>query len=102
VRPIQPSLGWCDAPGDRNYNRLVQWPYGASAERLWRNDRLYDLVVVLGFNDCPRVQGRGSAIFVHVARPGYAATEGCIALQRQHLIRLLKHVRRNDVVRIAR
>ena len=85
ARAIRPDDGWCDASADRNYNRPVRHPYSASAERLWRSDGLYDLVVVLAYNERPRVRGRGSAIFMHVARPGYAPTEGCIALARAHL-----------------
>jgi L,D-peptidoglycan transpeptidase YkuD (ErfK/YbiS/YcfS/YnhG family) len=81
--------GWCDAAGDRNYNRHVRHPYPSSAERLWREDELYDLVVVLDHNRRPRVQGRGSAIFMHVARGGYAPTQGCIALSATHLRRLI-------------
>ena len=79
---MRPDEGWCDAPADRNYNRSVKHPYRASAERLWRADGLYDVLVVLDYNERPRVRGRGSAIFVHVARPDYAPTEGCIALAR--------------------
>ena len=89
VRPIRAHDGWCDAPGDANYNRRVRHPYPASAERLWRSDALYDVIVVLGYNERPRVQGRGSAIFMHVARAGYQPTEGCIALARPHLLRLV-------------
>jgi len=89
VRPIAPGDGWCDAPADRNYNRPVRHPYPASAERLWRADHLYDLVVVLGYNDRPRRRGRGSAIFMHLARPDYAPTEGCVALRRRDLERVL-------------
>lgn len=89
VRPIAPVDGWCDAPGDRNYNRYVRHPYPASAERLWRDDSLYDVVVVLSHNRRPRVQGAGSAVFMHVAQSGYAPTAGCIALKRTHLLRLL-------------
>ena len=70
----------------------MRLPYPASAERLWREDALYDLVVVLDYNERPRVRGRGSAIFMHVARPGYAPTEGCIALARPHLLRLLERL----------
>jgi L,D-peptidoglycan transpeptidase YkuD (ErfK/YbiS/YcfS/YnhG family) len=68
----------------------VRHPYPASAERLWRQDELYDIVAVLGYNDVPRIRGRGSAIFMHVARPDLAPTEGCIALARAHLLRLLQ------------
>ena len=92
VRAIRRRDGWCDAPADRNYNRPVRLPYPASAERLWREDALYDLVVVLDYNERPRVRGRGSAIFMHVAKPGYAPTEGCIALARPHLVRLLERL----------
>ena len=92
VRPIRPDDGWCDAPADRNYNRPVRHPYPASAERLWRNDDLYDLVVVLSHNARPRVRGAGSAVFMHLARPGYRPTAGCIALRRPHLMRLLERV----------
>jgi len=92
VRAIRRHDGWCDASADRNYNRPVRLPYAASAERLWREDALYDVVVVLDYNERPRVRGRGSAIFMHVARPGHAPTEGCIALARGHLVRLLERL----------
>jgi L,D-peptidoglycan transpeptidase YkuD (ErfK/YbiS/YcfS/YnhG family) len=90
VAPLRPSDGWCDAAADRNYNRRVTHPYPASAERLWRADALYDVLVVLDYNLRPRVKGRGSAIFLHLARPGHAPTEGCIALARRDLLRLLQ------------
>ena len=93
VRAIGVPDGWCDAPGDRNYNRRVRHPYPASAERLWRDDGLYDLVVVLDYNILPRRRGRGSAIFMHIARPGFLPTEGCIALQKRDLQKLLTRIR---------
>jgi len=89
VRPLKPDDGWCDAVGDRNYNRAVRHPYPASAERLWRQDSLYDVIVVLDHNRRPRVRGAGSAIFVHVAKPGYRPTEGCVALSRRDLLLVL-------------
>lgn len=86
---ITPDAGWCDAPDDPNYNRPVTLPYGASAENLWREDEVYDLILVPGHNDNPPCASKGSAIFVHLARPGFAATEGCIALEQDVLLRLL-------------
>ncbi len=83
--PIAPDDGWCDAPGDPNYNRQVSLPYPASSERLWRDDHLYDLIVILGHNDDPPVAGLGSAIFLHIASPGYGPTEGCVALSLEDL-----------------
>ena len=93
--------GWCDAPDDPSYNRPVRHPHPASAERLWREDGLYDVVVELGWNDDPVTPGRGSAIFLHVARPDYGATEGCVALALPHLLELLALCRPGDALRIG-
>lgn len=98
--PLRADMGWCDDPRDGNYNRPVRWPYLASAEKLWRPDHLYDLIVVLSHNERPRVRGRGSATFMHLARPGYLPTEGCIALRPEHLRRMLMTVRRSVQVNI--
>jgi len=81
--------GWCDAPDDRAYNMPVTLPYHASAETMWRNDHLYDLVVVLGYNDAPVIAGAGSAIFLHVAPEDGEPTAGCVALARDTLMELL-------------
>jgi L,D-peptidoglycan transpeptidase YkuD (ErfK/YbiS/YcfS/YnhG family) len=89
IAPIGRRDGWCDAPADIRYNQPVVLPYPASAERLWRADRIYDLVVPLGYNDAPVVPGAGSAIFLHLARRGYGPTEGCVALARRDLLLVL-------------
>jgi L,D-peptidoglycan transpeptidase YkuD (ErfK/YbiS/YcfS/YnhG family) len=98
---IRPPDGWCDAVGDCNYNRPVRRPYRASYEAMWRDDALYDLVVVLGHNDRPRVQGKGSAVFMHVARPDYAPTAGCVAMRRGDLLRLLSVLGRRSALLIG-
>ena len=85
VEPIAPDDGWCDDPGHRDYNRRVRLPHPARHEALWREDRVYDIVGVLGWNDDPPERGRGSAIFLHLARPDYAPTEGCVALAEADL-----------------
>lgn len=108
VAPIARKDGWCDAAGDRNYNRPVRHPYPASAERLWRADHLYDVVVVLGYNDRPRRRGAGSAIFLHLMRRhGHnawdgeiAPTEGCIGLAARDLRVVLGRLRRGSAVRV--
>lgn len=100
VRATRPEDGWCDAPGDPNYNRPVTLPYPASAERMWRDDAVYDLVVVLGHNDTPPVPGMGSAIFMHLAREGYLGTEGCVALARADIEAVLAAAQPGDAVEI--
>ncbi len=85
ARPIYPRSGWCDDPASRWYNRLVRLPFPHGHEQLWRQDHLYDLIVVLGHNDSPPVPGRGSAVFMHLRPPEGAATQGCVALRQRHL-----------------
>lgn len=101
VRAIQKDDGWCDAPADPNYNRLVKLPYPASAEHMWRDDHLYDLVAVLGYNDDPVMPGKGSAIFLHLAKPDYAHTHGCVALKPDDALAALKQLRPGDVIQIV-
>ena len=101
LQPLRRHDGWCDAPRDRNYNRHVNHPYHASAEHLWRQDDLYDIIVILGHNDLPRVKGLGSAIFLHVASNGYQPTEGCIGLKKAHLIRLLGQLKATMSLQIS-
>lgn len=98
LRAIQPDDGWCDAPDDANYNRLVMLPARASAEHMWRDDSLYDLVAVLGYNDDPAVPGKGSAIFLHLARSDYAPTDGCIALAFADALAALEQLQPGDAV----
>ncbi len=109
MRPPQTALpvvalaaddGWCDDPADPDYNRHVKLPFVASHEKLWRDDHVYDVVVVLGHNDDPVVPGMGSAIFMHLARDGYPGTEGCVALSEADLFDVLKQAKPGDVVTI--
>ncbi len=86
---LSPEDGWCDDPADPAYNRPVTHPYGASAEHLWREDNLYDLIVVLGHNDDPVAPGLGSAIFFHLMREDQKPTEGCVAIARDPMLAVL-------------
>ena len=101
VKPIKQNDGWCDTPGDPNYNRPVPLPYKTGAENLWRDDEIYNLIIVTGHNETPRTQGLGSAIFIHIAKPGYTPTKGCIALHPKHLYRILKHVNHNTLIKTS-
>lgn len=89
VAPLAPQDGWCDDPWDGAYNRPVRLPHPARHEALWRADEVYDVVGVLGWNDAPPVRDAGSAIFLHLARPDRAPTEGCIALALADLLAVL-------------
>ena len=89
VRAIRPDDGWCEDPADRRYNRPVKVATGSMADRLARADHLYDFIIELDHNTRPRVAGRGSAVFIHAARPGFAPTAGCVALKLPALRRLI-------------
>ena len=97
---IRQSDGWCDAVGDRNYNRRVKLPYAASHERLTRDDPLYDVFWVLDFNIRQRLTRGGSAIFFHIAHHDFRPTEGCIAVSRRDMAWLLRYIRRDTKVTV--
>jgi L,D-peptidoglycan transpeptidase YkuD (ErfK/YbiS/YcfS/YnhG family) len=104
VRTISRDDGWCDAPESADYNRHVRLPYRARAESLWREDRLYDLLAVVGFNDAPVRPYAGSAIFLHVADVQGGAlqsTSGCVALRLDDLVTLLAACDRDTRLRTA-
>jgi L,D-peptidoglycan transpeptidase YkuD (ErfK/YbiS/YcfS/YnhG family) len=96
--PIRRDSAWCDDPGDRNYNRPVRLPYRKSREGMWREDRLYDVVGILDYNIRPRLRGRGSAIFLHLAREDLSPTAGCVALRGTDMRRLLPRLARRTVM----
>lgn len=98
VQAMTPNMGWCDDPIHPDYNQLIALPHPASHETLWREDYVYDVVVEILYNAEPVISGRGSAIFMHVAKPHYAPTEGCIALKYEDLISLLRMCNDGDEV----
>ena len=100
VDALSQDDGWCDEPSDSAYNRPVTLPYPARCETMWREDHVYDVVVVTGFNGAPVTPGGGSAIFLHLARPDFAPTEGCIAFTPADLVLILKQWGKGDTVRV--
>lgn len=100
LKPITPTLGWCEVPEDRNYNRPVRMPYAASHETMRRQDRLYDMCLVLDWNIRPRLRGRGSAIFFHLARSGFTPTQGCVAVTARVMARLLPYLSTRTVLTV--
>lgn len=89
ARRIRRNDGWCEDPSDRHYNQHIDVPPGSNADRLARADHLYDFIIELDHNTRPRVKGRGSAVFIHAARPHFAPTAGCVALKIDTLRHLL-------------
>jgi len=99
--PITEDQGWCDDPNEPLYNQPIRLPFAGGHEILWREDSVYDVIVVLGHNDSPAIPGRGSAIFMHVAAPDYGPTEGCIALALKDLLEVLALCRPGDTITIS-
>jgi len=98
LRPIDKTLGWCEDPASPSYNRLIRLPSRAGHESMWRDDGLYDFVIVLDYNMRPRRKYRGSAIFLHCARPDFWPTAGCVALRAADLRKLLPRLGRKVVL----
>jgi L,D-peptidoglycan transpeptidase YkuD (ErfK/YbiS/YcfS/YnhG family) len=89
---IGPDDAWCEDPTDRHYNRPIRLRGGAAGDRLRRDDHLYDFIIEIDHNTRPRVAGRGSAVFLHLARPHFGPTAGCVAMTKPAMLRLLQQI----------
>jgi L,D-peptidoglycan transpeptidase YkuD (ErfK/YbiS/YcfS/YnhG family) len=93
-------MGWCNDPKSKNYNKLVKLPYAYSYEKLYKKENTYDIILVLNFNMNPIIKNKGSAIFIHVAKKNYKKTEGCVAVGKNNLLKIIKELKKNTKVRI--
>jgi L,D-peptidoglycan transpeptidase YkuD (ErfK/YbiS/YcfS/YnhG family) len=92
VRRITSEDAWCEDPADRRYNQAIRMTAGSPGDRLRRDDHLYDFIIEIDHNTRPRTSGRGSAVFIHIARPGMTPTAGCVAMPKPRLKNLLRHL----------
>ena len=97
---IKKNMGWCDDPLSKNYNKLIKLPSKFGHEKLYRKDKLYDLILILNYNFKPIIKNKGSAIFIHIANKNYKKTMGCIGLKKKDLIFILKDIKKNIIVKI--
>tara|TARA_B100001063_G_C16652910_1_gene496914 strand:- start:324 stop:824 length:501 start_codon:yes stop_codon:yes gene_type:complete len=98
---IKKNMGWCDDPKSENYNKLIKLPFEYSCEKLYKRENIYDIIIVLDFNINPIIKNKGSAIFIHVAKKNYLKTEGCIAVKKTHLLKIIKEIRADTKVVIS-
>ena len=98
---IRKNMGWCDDPRSNRYNKLIKYPFKYKSEKLFRADNTYDIILVLNFNMNPVKKNKGSAIFIHIAKKGFQPTQGCIALNKSEMIKLVKSIKKNTVVKIT-
>ena len=94
-------MGWCDDPKSGHYNKLVKLPFDYKHEKLFRKDNIYDIILVLNYNMKPVIKNKGSAIFIHVAKNNFKKTEGCVAIKKRSLIKLIKQINQNTKVNIS-
>ncbi|WP_426438300.1 L,D-transpeptidase family protein [Bradyrhizobium genosp. P] len=92
TRPIHPQDAWCEDPADRRYNQPIRLGQGQTGDRLTREDQLYDFIVEIDHNAAPRIAGRGSAVFLHLARPDFSPTAGCVSMTKMSMLRLLRRM----------
>ena len=98
---IKKNMGWCNDPKSKLYNKLIKIPFNYSYERIFRKDNVYDIILVLDYNMSPAKKNKGSAIFVHIAKKNYKSTEGCIAIKKNMLLKILKDIKKNTKVKIV-
>jgi L,D-peptidoglycan transpeptidase YkuD (ErfK/YbiS/YcfS/YnhG family) len=92
VRPIRPEDAWCEDPRDRHYNQPIRLIRDQPGDRLTREDHLYDFIVEIDHNSAPRIAGRGSAVFLHLARSNFSPTAGCVSMTKSAMLRLLRRM----------
>lgn len=92
VRPIRPDDAWCEDPRHRRYNQPIRLIRDQAGDRLTRDDHLYDFIVEIDHNADPRIAGRGSAVFLHLARPNFSPTAGCVSMTKSSMLRLLRRM----------
>ena len=97
---IKKNMGWCDDPKSREYNKLIKTPFNYNYEKIYRNDNTYDIILVLNFNMNPIRKNKGSAIFIHIAKKNYKKTEGCIAIKKTTLLKIIKNINTKTIVKI--
>jgi len=97
---INKYMAWCDDPKSEKYNQLIKLPSKYRHEKFYRNDHVYDLILVLNFNMKPIIKDKGSAIFIHLARKNYSSTKGCIALSKSNLLQILSKISKNTKIKI--
>ena len=97
---ITKNIGWCDDPNSEKYNQIINLPTKYSYEKLYRKDNVYDLILVLNYNMKPVIKNKGSAIFIHVAKKNYQPTQGCVALKKNDLLKILSKVDNNIKIKI--
>ena len=99
-KKIQKKMGWCDDPNSKYYNKLIKLPFNYKFEKLFRKDNIYDILFVLNYNMNPIIKNKGSAIFVHLAKKNYSSTQGCIAIKKIDMFKLIKDIKKNTTVKI--
>ena len=97
---IKKDLGWCDDPLSKDYNKLIKIPSEYNYEKLYKKDNVYDIILVLNYNMNPVVKNKGSAIFIHVTKRNYKKTEGCVAIKKIHLLKIIKELKNNTKIKI--
>ena len=98
---ITKKMGWCDDPNSKQYNKLIKLPSAYKYEKLYKKENIYDIIIVLNYNMSPTLKNKGSAIFIHVAKKNYKKTEGCVAVKKTHLLKIMKDLKRNTRVLIG-
>ena len=93
---IKKNIGWCDDPNSKYYNRKIKFPFNGSAEKFWRKDNIYDIIIIINYNLNPIIKNKGSAIFLHICKKNYLPTKGCVAINKKDMMNLIANINNNS------
>ncbi len=99
--PLSENDAWCDDPTKKEYNTFIKLPFAGSYENLWREDEMYDIIIVLGYNDSPVIKEKGSAIFIHIAKKNMEYTKGCLAVKKEDMLKLVNKITPETEIEIS-
>ena len=97
---IDKKMGWCDDPKSNHYNKIINYPFKYSSEKLWRKDNIYDIIIIIDYNLDPVIKNKGSAIFLHIAKRKYQQTAGCIAVSKRNIKLIASKINKRTKIKI--
>ena len=97
---IKKGMGWCNDSRSKKYNQEIYFPFKYRAEKLYRRDKIYDILINIKYNHSPIIKKKGSAIFLHLSNKYYRPTSGCVAISKNDFLKILPLINKKTKILI--